>query len=329
VPDRPSTWAMFMKSPSLAVVSSLCLWLAGVANAQPAKPDNAGEADPRQIGFPPIPGHGDEEPRAKNPARTTFDSSSICAVVESAATANGLPFEFFARVIWQESRFRSDAVGPVTRSGQRAQGIAQFMPMTAAERLLPDPFDPELALPKSAEFLRDLRARFGNLGLAAAAYNAGPQRVRDWLSRTRALPLQTEAYVRIVTGRSVQEWSRPEQPPLTLTIPREMSCAETAKRVARPQSPAPTVQLKPTSPWVVQLFGDRSEVRALTLYRQLQNKHEALLKNYEPVIIRTTPRAGAPPVWTRVRIESNNRQAAETLCSTLRATGDDCLVQRN
>ena len=68
-----------------------------------------------------------------------------------------LPLEFFARVIWQESRFQPDAVGPVTRSGQRAQGIAQFMPGTADERGLLDPFNPVQALPKSAEFLSELR----------------------------------------------------------------------------------------------------------------------------------------------------------------------------
>ena len=71
-----------------------------------------------------------------------------------------------------------DARGPVTRSGHRAEGIAQFMPYTADERGLLDPFNPVAALPKAAEFLRELRAEFGNLGLAAAAYNAGPGRVR-------------------------------------------------------------------------------------------------------------------------------------------------------
>ena len=35
------------------------------------------------------------------------------------------PLEFFIRVIWQESRFQSKAVGPVTRNGQRAVGIAR------------------------------------------------------------------------------------------------------------------------------------------------------------------------------------------------------------
>ena len=105
-------------------------------------------------------------------------------MIESAARASGLPLEFFARVIWQESRFQSDAIGPVTRSGQRAQGIAQFMPGTASERGLLDPFDPVQALPKSAEFLGELRNQFGNLGLAAAAYNAGPRRVQEWLAGT-------------------------------------------------------------------------------------------------------------------------------------------------
>ena len=124
---------------------------------------------------------GDDKSRAAKPAdnaRETDTREAMCLMIESAAKANELPLEFFARVIWQESRFQSDAVGPVTRSGQRAQGIAQFMPGTASERRLLDPFDPVQALPKSAEFLRELRGQFGNLGLAAAAYNAGPNAVR-------------------------------------------------------------------------------------------------------------------------------------------------------
>jgi len=80
-------------------------------------------------------------------------------------------------LIWQESSFR-----PGVSSGAGAQGVAQFMPGTAAERGLANPFDPEQAIPKSAELLADLRQRFGNLGLAAAAYNGGPARVEAWLA---------------------------------------------------------------------------------------------------------------------------------------------------
>ncbi len=116
---------------------------------------------------------------------------AMCLMIESAAKAQDLPLEFFARVIWQESRFQSDAVGPMTRNGQRAQGIAQFMPGTANERRLLDPFDPVQALPKSAEFLNELRNQFGNLGLAAAAYNAGPHRVQEWLNGSGSRPEET------------------------------------------------------------------------------------------------------------------------------------------
>jgi transglycosylase-like protein with SLT domain len=248
---------------------------------------------------------------------------SICQLVESAAAANGLPFEFFARVIWQESRFRSDAIGPVTRSGAQAQGIAQFMPVTAAERLLRNPFDPAQALPKSAEFLRDLRSQFGNLGLAAAAYNAGPGRVRDWLAGKRTLPSETQAYVRIVTGRRAEEWRRPAMlATLNVTAPPDMPCE---RIVAKPPASAREAPEKPAFPWGVQLIGDRSEIKALATYRALQKRHEAILGDYQPTIVRTTLKTTAAAIWTRIRIEADTRQAAETLCSRLRAAGEACL----
>src|SRR5262245_35657227 len=201
-------------------------WLLALANvaahAQEAKPDQLTESTSS---------HAVDQGARKTDGIRSGDSVSICQLVEEAAAANRLPFEFFARVIWQESRFRSDAVGPLTRSGRRAQGIAQFMPMTAAERLLRNPFDPAEALPKSAEFLRELQEQFGNLGLAAAAYNAGPTRVRDWLAGRRTLPSETQAYVRIVTGRRVEEW-RPQVTLSTLnvTTPADMPCEKIAAR---------------------------------------------------------------------------------------------------
>jgi soluble lytic murein transglycosylase-like protein len=73
-------------------------------------------------------------------------------------------------LIWQESSFK---IGVIRGAG--ARGVAQFMRGTAAERGLADPFDPEQAIPKVAELLHDLVSRFGNLGLAAVAYNGGPQ----------------------------------------------------------------------------------------------------------------------------------------------------------
>jgi hypothetical protein len=135
----------------------------------------------------------------------------ICQMIETAARANGLPVDFFARLIWQESRFQPDEIGPLTRSGERAQGIAQFMPGTATEHQLQEPFDPVEALPKSGEYLAELRNEFGNLGLAAAAYNAGPERVRAFLGGARELPAETRRYVLAITGRSVEDWATPSK----------------------------------------------------------------------------------------------------------------------
>jgi soluble lytic murein transglycosylase-like protein len=107
-------------------------------------------------------------------------ADDVCRTLEQAAAENALPVEFFARVIWQESRFNASAVSP-----KGAEGIAQFMPRTADWHGLADPFDPIEALRHSAGYLRELRNRFGNLGLAAAAYNAGPSRVSAWLASHR------------------------------------------------------------------------------------------------------------------------------------------------
>src|ERR1700721_264947 len=216
----------------LLVWAALLALTAG-ATAQEAAPVNDGSA-PAKAGME-EPGNSQEKPPQDKPSEKSQeekpqdkpsenapDKSSekppekpadpdtreaMCLMIESAAQANDLPLEFFVRVIWQESRFQSNAVGPVTRNGQRAEGIAQFMPGTASERRLLDPFDPVQALPKSAEFLNELRNQFGNLGLAAAAYNAGPRRVQEWLAGSGAMPGGTRNYVAAITGTSVDDWA--------------------------------------------------------------------------------------------------------------------------
>ena len=75
-----------------------------------------------------------------------------------------------------------------------------------------DPFDPAAAIPASAKFLNELKLRFGNLGLAAAAYNAGQTAVAHWLAKKGSLPFETEDYVLAVTGHDAEEW-RSDKPP--------------------------------------------------------------------------------------------------------------------
>ena len=129
--------------------------------------------------------------------------AELCTALYTSAQNNGLPVPFFANLIWQESRLHADDV-----SKKGAQGIAQFMPETAAETGLDDPFDPMQAIPASARFLRELRMEFGNLGFVAAAYNAGARRVVDWLEHRGRLPRETRGYVMRVTGLSVDDWRK-------------------------------------------------------------------------------------------------------------------------
>ena len=126
------------------------------------------------------------------PQPTTIDN--LCNTLFTSAQDNDLPVPFFANQLWQESRLSVDDV-----SKKGAQGTAQFMPKTAAETGLANPFDPMQAIPASARFLQRLRLQFGNLGFVAAAYNAGPRRVVEWLERRASLPRETRDYVVRVT----------------------------------------------------------------------------------------------------------------------------------
>jgi transglycosylase-like protein with SLT domain len=132
----------------------------------------------------------------------TAGETPICRSVEEAARANMLPVAMLTRLLWVESRFQAGAV-----STAGAQGVAQFMPATATERGLFNPFIPEQAIRHAAKFLADLDLQFGNLGLAVASYNAGPGRVAKWLTGDEALPRQTRSFVLIVTGHTADEWA--------------------------------------------------------------------------------------------------------------------------
>ena len=281
------------------------------------------------------PGDADAPPPAavEHGASTPPDlRESVCLMIESAARANDLPLEFFARVIWQESRFQPNAVGPVTRSGQRAQGIAQFMPYTAAERGLLDPFDPVQALPKSAEFLRDLRGQFGNLGLAAAAYNAGPQRVRDWMAGSRTLPGETRNYVLAITGISVDEWARSgAREPEPLPRPNCTQLMALLKRAPNPfvDKLEERVTLTAGSPWGVQLSAGFSRDRALASYADLAKRYAQVLAGRDPSLLSTKLRSRGTNTFYQVRVGADTRTAAETLCGNIRRAGGACMVLRN
>ena len=275
-----------------------------------------------------------EVQKAAENGRDTDTREAMCLMIESAARANGLPLEFFARVIWQESRFQSDAVGPVTRSGQRAQGIAQFMPGTASERRLLDPFDPVQALPKSAEFLSELRSQFGNLGLAAAAYNAGPRRVQEWLAGTGPMPQETRNYVVAITGSTVDDWASaaknskpPDRAPNT-------SCRELMAMLRRAPNPFVTqleqhVRLAAAKLWGVQLAAGFDRNKALAMYARAMKRLSAVIGDQDPSLLGSLWRSRGTRTFYQVRIGADTRIAADDLCNRIRRAGGACFVLRN
>jgi hypothetical protein len=300
--------------------------LAAPALAQDTAPAKTGVAVPSV-----------EELAAQGPAdnsRDTDTREAMCLMIESAARANDLPLEFFARVIWQESRFQSDAVGPVTRNGQRAQGIAQFMPGTASERRLLDPFDPVQALPKSAEFLSELRGQFGNLGLAAAAYNAGPRRVQEWLAGTGGMPQETRNYVSAITGASVDEWASAGRAGEVLDRAPNTSCRALMALLRRAPNFFVTelethIELAAAKLWGVQLAAGFDRNKALAMYARAMTRLRGVIGDQDPSLLSSLMRTRGTRPFYQVRIGADTRPAADDLCNRIRRAGGACFVLRN
>jgi hypothetical protein len=249
---------------------------------------------------------------------------TICRLIDSSALAQDLPTPFLTRLIWQESNFQSDAVSPAG-----ARGVAQFMPGTAGERGLADPFDPEAAIPKAAALLADLRKQFGNLGLAAAAYNAGAGRVSNWLAGAGELPLETQDYVMIVTRHAAAEWRGPDAEKLTdETVFPDASCVQMIAKVRRDE-PTLFARSEFWAPWGVQISGSFSKAAALRAYQRASGAYASVLGGIEPMILGGHVRSRGFRPYYRVRAPAATRAEADALCARLLRVGGACVVLRS
>lgn len=121
-------------------------------------------------------------------ALPTFVPARFREPVLRSAAHWGVPPALMAGQLMAESGF-----DPTAGSPAGAQGIAQFMPSTAAAYGLADPYDPVAAIDAEAHLMADLLRQFGSPELALAAYNAGPAPVEA----CRCIPPypETQAYV--------------------------------------------------------------------------------------------------------------------------------------
>lgn len=253
----------------------------------------------------------------------------VCPLMQEEAEQYGLPPMPFVRLIWKESRFNPNAVSP-----KGAQGIAQFMPTTAADRGLDDPFEPKQAIVHSANLLADLRNEFGNFGLAAAAYNAGAERVRGWLAGTSGLPYETQAYVQFVTGRAAEDWKFPETDfPEALKADGEevqRSCKSLAPLVVRAvYETEPLTASGAWRPWGVHISTAFSKAKALAQFARVKARYPSVLAEREPFVQPERNLSRGRRSLYMVEIGADSRDDAAKLCQQLRSAGGACIVQKN
>lgn len=158
---------------------------------------------------------------APRPVASVASSGRFSELINSAAKKYGLDARLLSAVAGAESNFEPRAI-----SRKNAQGVMQLLPETSARLAVQNPFDPAQSIEAGARYLRELLDRFhGEVNLALAAYNAGPERVdqyggippyretRDYVAKITKLVAQTSPPQ--ATGSS----AGPKQPSATALKP--------------------------------------------------------------------------------------------------------------
>ena len=135
-----------------------------------------------------------EEHFAAVPEAAVIAPGPFGNLIHAAAEKHGVDESLIRWVIAVESNFNPRAV-----SRRRAQGLMQLLPATATLYAVGNIFDPAENIDAGTHYLKDLLARYrGDLRLALAAYNAGPEMVERY-GGVPPFP-ETQKYVRVITG---------------------------------------------------------------------------------------------------------------------------------
>lgn len=253
-------------------------------------------------------------------------AAQICAAAEQESRANNLDPSFFARLLWRESLFDPNVV-----SDKGAQGIAQFMPETARRRGLADPFEPLSAVRASASFLSDLRDQFGNLGLAAAAYNAGEQRVMNWQAGSGSMPAETRNYVAFITGREVDDWKAKDASFPVPAIGKEKSFSSNCLALAlrKGEMAGGHLPSAPRAAWGALLAASFNENRSVAMFQRLKLRFPDLVANRSPLILRKKNLSRGRRAMVFVMLGESSAAAASDICEKFQTAGAPCIVRKN
>jgi hypothetical protein len=293
----------------------------GSAIAEPAVAENQPVEPKKECLF--------ERPAGPGVARICIRSGSyakdVCSTIERFSTEHNLPPEYFARLIWRESLFQADAISP-----KGAEGIAQFMPGTAKLRGLANSFDVVQALDASSLYLSELRDRFGNLGLAAAAYNAGEDGLSNFLTNNR-LPLETRDYVFAITGNPVETW-RDDPPKIAAaSLDPGKSFLDGCVQLAVKRRLREPILFKSAdwAPWGVQLSANFNPNIANRIFLQKVATLPKPLNSERALIVPQKPRPIGMRQKYAARIGRQTRKEANELCDRILRAGVACAVVKN
>jgi hypothetical protein len=263
----------------------------------------------------------DDFERVTSDRAKPVDIARICDLIESSAKENRLPAPFLARLIWKESRFDP---GFVARTGER--GIAQFQPGLAFKLGLRDSFDAEQAIPALASHLGELRDRFGNIGLAAAAWDAGGRKLARWLDKGGFLPIRTEDYLLAVLGELPIVYRKAEE----VAVPALQDGRDFAQSCRAIPEIGDAILLNDADrpAWGAQVAGHFNRATAMKQWELLKQSHPALLEGREPAIFSARSHLGRNRIYV-VQIGAENQAEAKAFCDRMRAEGGACVVTRN
>lgn len=247
-----------------------------------------------------------------------------CNAIKIFSERHGLNTDFFARLIWQESRFDANALSPAN-----ARGIAQFIPATAALRGLADPYNPADALAHSAQYLAEMVDRYGNEGMAAIGYNGGERRAEGFLAG-KGLADETWNYVPIITGLDAEDWRDGKPKAHDMRLSETLDFLPACYAMGQNRRITPLARVKPPlKPWGVQLAFGTSRKQAIAAYARRTASCRAVIGGAKPDYIRRARGTGRHKGHVMARIGRKSRAAADRLCARLRRAGCSCAVYAN
>jgi hypothetical protein len=167
--------------------------------------------------------------------------------------------------------------------------------------------------------------------LAAAAYNAGEERIRDWLAGKRGLPLETQDYVAFITGQAAEAWREAAANHAIPSLGGKGSFADQCIALASRQVSlrASGVRIGKPQPWGVLLAADFNEAKALAMFKRLKLRFPGVLQDANPMVVHKRNLSRGSRRMALVMVGAKTQSAAQDLCQRYGAAGLPCVVRKN